>query len=726
MQLPGESKVLLDHYAEDTPDTNPDTGMIALADLLAIHGIPTDAVQLRHDLGHGDFATAEDVLRAAMRQTGVRAKCVKNQRGRLSSHPLPALADGPEGWFIIGALSADGVVIQRPGQQIEQISREALDSLWSGNIIVLTVRESTLSNRSFGFNWFVPQIVRYRRLIGEVLLMTFALNLLGLAGPLLFQNVIDKVLSHHTMSTLTVLSVGFVAVSCWEVAFGWLRTRLFSETTQKIDVELGARIFRHLLSLPLSYFENRRVGDTVTRVRQIEPVREFLTNASLSVLVDPLFTLVFIAAMIVYSPTLFLIVLASLVAYTVISLLATGPLRRALEEKFNHGAANNALLVESVSAIQTVKAAAIEPQWQDRWERQLAAYSTASQRVINISNHGGQAVQLISKLSFAGILFLGAQSVITGTLTVGGLVAFNMFAQRVSEPVIRMAQLWTEFQQVRVAVERLGDVLDAPAELRSTSTTALPDIKGSIAFENVSFRYHNGGAPVVDQVSIAIAPGSMLGIVGSSGSGKSTLTKLLQRLYMPSSGRILVDDIDIAQIDPAQLRRQIGVVLQDNILFNRSVRDNIALAHPAMRQADVITAAKMAGAHDFILQLPQGYDTEVFERGENLSGGQRQRIAIARALALDPRILVLDEATSALDAESEEIVQTNLRDMASGRTVIIVAHRLSAVRQCDCIITMEAGRIVEWGTHEELLAANGRYAALYQRQMGTVEQRNAA
>ena len=415
---------------------------------------------------------------------------------------------------------------------------------------------------------------------------------------------------------------------------------------------------------------------------------------------------------------MFWVVALTLPAYVIVSVMVTKPLRARLDEKFERGAANNALLVESVSGMQTVKAAAVEPQWQDGWERQLAGYSAASQRVINIGNSGSQAVQLISKLSLGAILYFGAKEVIAGNLTVGGLVAFNMFAQRVSGPVIRMAQLWQDFQQVGISIERLGDILNAPVEPGAGSRTALPALKGHIRFEGVKFRYGLDGPWTLDDIDFDLAAGATLGIVGSSGSGKSTLTKLLQRLYVPAKGRIFIDGVDIAQLDPAWLRRQIGVVLQENLLFNRSIRENIALSHPAMPLEQVMAAAQLAGAHEFIVGLPQGYDTLIEERGVNLSGGQRQRIAIARALVTQPRILILDEATSALDAESEEIIQKNLKAMAQGRTVLIIAHRLSAIRQCDCIMTMERGTIVERGTHDELLRQNGRFADLHRRQAG--------
>lgn len=696
--------------------------LVAFATLLALHRIAVDPDQLRHDLGHHDNVTADDLLRLAKRQADARARRIVVQIDDLKTLPLPALANGRDGWFLIGRVGNDQVLVQRPNYAPEQLSYAALEERWSGELILVTTREGVggLAGR-FDVSWFVPQIVKYRRLIGEVLLITLALNLLGLAAPLFFQNIIDKVLVNNTMATLQVLAFGFVAVSLWEVAFGWIRTRLYSETCQKIDVELGARLFRHLLGLPLAYFEARRVGDTAMRVRQLETIREFLTNASMSVLIDPIFVIVFLVAMWIYSPTLFLITAITLPAYVVVAALLTKPMRARIDEKFERGAANNALLVESISGIQTVKAAAVEPQWQDRWERQLAGYSAANQQVINLGNTGSQSIQLISKLNLAAILYFGAVAVIEGNLTVGGLVAFNMFAQRVSGPVIRMAQLWQEFQQVRIAVERLGDVLNQPTEPGAGSRTALPAVKGHIRFESVKFRYAHEGPWTLEDIDIDLEPGATLGIVGSSGSGKSTLTKLLQRLYTPASGRILIDGVDIGQIDPAWLRRQIGVVLQENLLFNRSIRENVALSHPAMPLDRVMAAAQLAGAHEFIVRLPQGYDTVVEERGVNLSGGQRQRLAIARALVTQPRILILDEATSALDAESEAIIQKNLKAMAQGRTVLIIAHRLSAIRQCQRIIALEQGRIVERGTHDDLLKHGGRYAELYRQQMGLAD-----
>jgi subfamily B ATP-binding cassette protein HlyB/CyaB len=426
--------------------------------------------------------------------------------------------------------------------------------------------------------------------------------------------------------------------------------------------------------------------------------------------------------MLLYSPMLTGIVVAAFPFYIGISAFAMPLFRQRLDEKFQRGAENQAFLVESVTGVETLKAMAIEPQMQRRWEEQLAGYVASSFRVLQLGNVASQSVQLVSKMVMAAVLYVGAKLVIDGGLTVGELVAFNILAGRVSAPVLRLAQIWQDFHQARLSVARLGDILNTtPEPTFNPSRAALPAIRGAVAFEHVTFRYRIDGPEVLHDVSFKVDPGQVVGIVGPSGSGKSTLAKLVQRLYVAESGRVLVDGTDLAMVDTAWLRRQVGVVLQENVLFNRSVRDNIALADPGISIERVIAAATLAGAHDFILELPEGYDTIVGERGSSLSGGQRQRIAIARALITNPRIVIFDEATSALDYESERIIQDNMREIAKGRTVFIIAHRLSAVRWTDRIITIDRGRLVEDGTHDELITTGGRYAKLHRLQAGIHE-----
>jgi subfamily B ATP-binding cassette protein HlyB/CyaB len=562
-------------------------------------------------------------------------------------------------------------------------------------------------------------IHKYRALLSEVLLASFFLQIFALMSPLFFQVVIDKVLVHRSLGTLDVLVAGMVAISIFEVVLGALRTYLFSHTTNRIDVELGARLFHHLLALPLAYFQARRVGDTVARVRELENLRNFITGSALTLVIDLFFTFVFLALMAFYSPLLTAIVLASFPFYIAISAAATPLFRHRLDEKFKRGAENQSFLVESVTGVETLKAMAVEPQMQRRWEEQLAGYVASSFRVVNLGNVASQGVQFVNKLNTAALLYFGAKFVIDGTLTVGELVAFNMLSGRVTAPVLRLAQLWQNFHQARLSVERLGDILNTtPEPAYSPGRAALPAIRGEVTFEHVGFRYRIDGPEILSDISIQIPAGQIVGIVGSSGSGKSTLGKLVQRLYVPERGRVLVDGIDLAAVDPAWLRGQVGVVLQENILFNRSVRDNIALTDPALPMERVVAAAKLAGAHEFVLELQDGYDTVVGERGSTLSGGQRQRIAIARALTTNPRILIFDEATSALDYESERVIQQNMRQITAGRTVVIIAHRLSTVRMADRIITIERGRMVEDGSHEQLIGSGGRYATLHRVQAG--------
>jgi subfamily B ATP-binding cassette protein HlyB/CyaB len=707
----------MDSSTEATPA---DPGLEALVTLLQLQGIAADRQQIRHRLGT-DKIGAPEILRCA-KDLGLKARACRTGWARLAKTPLPAIATLADGGFIVLAkASADKVLVQSPRTARPVLMTQAeFNDIWDGGLILMTRRASLASlARRFDITWFLAAIHKYRRLLGEVLLASFFLQVFALVSPLFFQVVIDKVLVHRAMSTLDVLVVGLLAIAAFETMLGILRTYLFAHTTNRIDVELGARLFRHLLALPMAYFQARRVGDSVARVRELENIRNFLTGSALTLVIDLFFALVFVGVMFFYAPSLAWVVIGSFPFYIAISAGVTPLFRHRLSEKFQRSAENQAFLVESVTGIETLKAMAVEPQMQRRWEEQLAGYVSASFRVLSLGNTASQGVQLVSKVATAALLYFGARLVIDGSLSVGELVAFNMLAGRVSAPVLRLAQIWQDFHQARLSIHRLGDILNTtPEPTYATGRARLPAIKGGIRFDHVSFRYRLDGPQVLHDVTFDIPAGQTVGIVGPSGSGKSTFAKLVQRLYLPESGRVLIDGMDLAMADPAWLRRQVGVVLQESVLFNRSVRDNIALADPALPMERVIAAARLAGAHDFILELPEGYDTVVGERGSTLSGGQRQRIAIARAVVGDPRILIFDEATSALDYESERVIQQNMQAIARGRTVLVIAHRLSTVRAMDRIITLDGGRVVEDGTHDALIGTAGRYASLHRLQAG--------
>ncbi len=698
-----------------------DSGLACLVIIARFHAIAADPDQLTHQFKvDGKPLSKSDILLAS-KQLGLEAKAVRTGTDRLDRTPLPAVALCSDGsCFIMARSNGEQILIHDPVAGLPQmISPNELTARWTGELILFTSRASLAGEMSkFDFTWFIPAIMKYRKLLSEVLLVSFVLQIFALITPLFFQVVMDKVLVHRGFTTLDVIAIGMFVVIVFQVVLNGLRTYVFSHTTSRIDVQLGAQLFRHLLNLPMAYFHSRRVGDSVARVRELENIRNFLTGNAITLVLDLLFSVVFMAVMLYYSIWLTLIVVISLPCYAILSVIFTPILRARLHEKFNRGAENHSFLVETLSGIGTVKAMAVEPQLTRRWDNQLAAYVSTSFRTATTGNLASSGISLISKLVTVATLWLGARLVINGDMTVGQLVAFNMLAGQVSQPIIRLAQLWSDFQQTGISIQRLGDILNARTEVSSAKST-LPPIQGRIVFDNVVFRYKADSPEVLRGIGFDIRAGEIIGIVGRSGSGKSTVTKLIQRLYVPERGRVMIDGLDLALADSSSLRRQIGVVLQENVLFNRTIRENIALVDPGANMEQVINAAKLAGAHEFILELPEAYDTMVGEHGDTLSGGQRQRIAIARALMTNPRVLIFDEATSALDYESERIIQNNMKAICAGRTVIIIAHRLSAVRITNRIFVMDHGQIVEQGPHAELLTREkGYYATLYRLQQG--------
>ena len=697
------------------------SGIYCLALMLQYFQKPADPNAILHEFSpDGDDFDITSLIRAS-KQLDLKSKKTVIKPKRLHKANFPFIAcDNNQQFFIIAGAKEDAILIQRPGLPPQSITPEELWSTWKGTAVLLTDRSVLAGDRrSFDLSWFIPVIVKYRRVLKEVLLASFVIQIFALFTPLIFQNVMDKVLVHQALKTLDVLTVGLFLIVLFEISLEGLRSYLFSHTTSKIDIELGSRLFDHLLKLPLAFFQSRPVGQIVQRVQELENIRSFLTGNTLTVLLDLFFSIIFFAIMFIYSPTLTWIVLASIPFYIVISIAVTPEIRRRTEEKFQRGAITQSFLTESITGIETLKSMAVEPRMRKRWEDQLAAYVKASFRSNILGIYGGQSVQLVSKAVMALIMWQGALLVINGELTVGELIAFNMFSGQVAAPILRLAQLWQDFQQFKVSMERLGDLLNTQTEpQQNLNRPTLPDLKGDIEFRNITFRYSPEKPESIRNLNLTIKAEQKIGIAGTSGSGKSTLIKLIQRFYLPESGSIYLDGNDITLLDPAWLRRQIGVVMQDNMLFHASIRDNIAFTDRSLPMDKVIEAAQLAGAHEFILQLPHGYDTIIGERGTGLSGGQCQRIAIARAIINDPKILIFDEATSALDYESEHIIQNNMAQISSGRTIIVVAHRLSALKQCDNIIVMDHGQIIEQGAHDELIENNQRYATLWALQSG--------
>ncbi len=700
-----------------------DTGIQCLVTIATYYGIPAEEKQLRHLQSlEGKIITSEDILRAA-KKLKLKTKSTKIHIDTLTKMTLPAILHLTDGQFIILAKVDDkkALVLYAFENAPRLLSMEELEEIWKGEILLFIPRAFQNRDIKFGIKWFIPSIIKYKKPLLEVLLAAFIMQILAIFSPMITQSVIDKVLVHNSMTTLDVLTIGLILITIFEAILSITRGYILTHTTSRIDVILSCRLFDHLFKLPLRYFESRRIGDTIARVKELENIRRFLTGVPMTTLLDSMFLIVYIIIMFFYSTTLTLITLASIPILALISFLITPVLKERLDEKFNCGAESQSYLVEAVTGVQTIKSFAVEPSIQKKWEGLLANYTKAGFRTSILANNAGSVAQFVQKVSDICILYFAAKLVIRGELTVGQMVAFRMLAGRVSQPVLRLVQMWQDFQQTSISIKRLGDIFNSKPEPTMEGTkTRLPAIEGVIHFDKVRFRYRPDGAEVINNMSFLIKPNSVVGIVGRSGSGKSTISKLVQRLYIPEGGKILIDGIDLSLTDPAWLRRQIGVVLQENFLFNASIRDNIALQNPAASIEDIVQVAKIAGAHEFILELSEGYDTMVGEKGTGLSGGQKQRIAIARALLTNPKILIFDEATSALDYESESIIQRNLKAICKNRTVLIIAHRLSTLKDADVIMVVDRGQIAEYGPTRELIEKKGLYYHLLSQQQANL------
>lgn len=703
-------------------DALPDPDLSALQLLLAVHGRRVDLARLGDDLRRTGRRSS-DALAAAqvIGVHGLKAVYRRTRWSRLPREPLPALVETREGRLMLLAKAGEADVLLHDAvrQRPVTMSRAEFEACWTGRLVgarPATKRRDTA--RRFGLSWFLPLLTKHRLVLGQAVTASLLMQFCALVLPLFTMIVMDKVVVNGALTTLEVMAVGALIMAGFEFMLSALRSHLLAYATHRLEVELSAHAFAHLLALPMSYFDARSTGATAARVKELDTIRGFLTGPALTTGVDLLFTTVHVAVIWCFAPSLALAVLAAVLVMLGVHVVVTPPLRRRLTGKLRGDGEEQSILVEAVTGIETIKAATLEGEFQRRWEEHVAERAEAAYGADRLSQGSNAVMLLINRVLGVGALCWGVVLVLDGGITLGQLVAFNMMSGRVLGPAQRLAQFYQQVEQARLAARRVAEVLDVPRE-PAQPTVNLPPMVGRVTFRNVTFRYRPERQPVLRGVDFEIGAGEVVGIVGTSGSGKSTLTRLIQRLYVPESGRVLIDDVDIAQVDPVWLRRQVALVPQDNFLFDRSVRENIALGHPELSFDRVVAAAKLAGAHDFIMELPDGYEASVGERGHLLSGGQRQRIALARAVAADPRILILDEATSALDSESERVVQAAMRRICAGRTVIMVAHRLSTLASADRVLVLEHGVVEEEGRPDELLARGGRFARLWEMQQAT-------
>ena len=696
------------------------TGVISIIKILQHYGVK-DLEKIYKDNPLTDDKADWQKLQKIAKKYNVKSTMIRPTVDELREIEYPAVAKMNDGAYIAIGSANDEVLLIIDPRQNKPIALPVKDFLesWSNELLIFSAAFSwTYFKKRFNVDWFLKVIGHYKKPLGEVLTASLFLQVMGIAMPLITQVIIDKVIGNSGYSTLTVIGTSMILFFFMQSLLTFVKTYIMNHTTNKLDAILGTRLFRHLIALPLPYYERRRVGDTLMRVGALTQIREFLTGTGLMTVLDVFFSVVFIAFMFWYSVPLTLISLAIVPLYIVQNVWAVPIIKRKIEAVWRTGAMNNAFMVESITNIETIKSLAVEPQFVNKWENLLARYVRTTFENVKFNLVINAFSGVVQGLLSMAILWYGGHMVMDGILTLGQLIAFQMLSGQATAPMTKLLTMWPQVQQVGLALERIGDILNTPMEpiVHEIGKRGEHRITGEIDINDVSFRYRVDLPLVLKNINLHIAAGEKLGIVGRSGSGKSTLTNLVQNLYIPESGTITVGGINTREANLGWLRDQIGVVMQENYLFNASVRDNIAVSRPTATMDEIIRAARLAGAHEFILELKEGYDTKVGERGDSLSGGQRQRVAIARALLANPPILIFDEATSALDYESERIIFNNMEAIGAGRTMMIIAHRLSAVRRCDKIIVVDKGEIVESGSHNQLMALGGLYRYLHDQQ----------
>ncbi|MBQ4495676.1 MAG: peptidase domain-containing ABC transporter [Selenomonadaceae bacterium] len=695
------------------------TGIISMIKVLQHFGVK-DLQKIYDENPETDDRLDWGKLQKLAKKYKVTSTVIRPAVDELREIEYPAIAKMSDGAYIaIGSMNDEVVLAIDPRENKPQaIQMKKFLQNWSREMLIFSAAFNwTYIKKKYNFDWFWKVIKRYKKHLLEVVAASLFIQVMALVFPLITQVIIDKVISNNGLSTLTVIGYSMVLFFALQALLTALKTYILNHTTNKLDAILGTRLFRHVISLPLPYYENRRVGELLYRMDMLERVRNFFTGPGLMAMLDVLFSVVFVAFMFWYSVPLTLIVMLAIPLYSV-QLLAMPILMSKMSGIFQARIAVQAFMIESITNMETVKALAIEPQTNNRWENLNSTYIRKMfemrKFMVFLNGYRGIADGAIT----LGVLWYGGNMVMNGEFTLGQLIAFQMISRQATGSLTKFLMLWWDLFMFRMALGMIGDILNSPIEpiIQEMGKRGDERIDGAIEFKNVSFRYRVDLPLVLKNINLTVLPGQKVGIVGRSGSGKSTLTNLVQNLYIPEEGSVTVGGVNTREANLSWLREQVGVVMQENYLFNSSVRDNIAISRPTATMDEIIRAARLAGAHDFILELKEGYDTKVGERGDSLSGGQRQRVAIARALLANPPVLIFDEATSALDYESERIIFNNMGAIGEKRTMLIIAHRLSAVRRCDKIIVIDKGEIVESGSHEQLMALGGLYRYLYDQQ----------